>query len=214
MKKIALLLGLLASMNAHGQKWEIGGNSGILIDAHGNKLFPPKGGTKNVVSSTSGIRILRNIGRMQAGMAIDIMTLDGGTADARLSLLYYVGQYYAGTVYSYNGDPDARLKTAAPAVPVQLFANLTFPMYKLTPYGGISFGYVYCHRPASPITNDYAALNYGGRNIALQVGATYKIMKKLGINAEVKANDMKLHMTYGSFARYSLSMMAGLRYRF
>lgn len=110
MKQVFLSVAMLCCLPATAQKWEAGINSGILIDAHGNKFFPKSGGIKNTIAFTYGAKFMRTIHQFQLGAAVDVTTLDGGSVGNHIANLYYMqGSYGGGTIYTYNGNTSDRL---------------------------------------------------------------------------------------------------------
>lgn len=222
MKNLFLLLLTLCSVTTFAQRgdvrdnvyrWEAGTNSGVLLDAHSNKFISAANSyQKNRVSFTSGIYAARNIKQWQFGLSIDVMVLDAESVGDYLFWLSYTDPF-ASVNFNIDRDYNKRLKVAAPAIPIQLFVNRRLTKTKLSPYVGISAGYVFCHRPAIDVDVPVPATNYSGIAFGIHVGASYKIGSRFAVTTELRDHNMRLYLN-GPFMRYALSATAGLKYYF
>lgn len=222
MKKLFLSLLTLCSVTTFAQRgdarnisyrWEVGFNTGVLLDAHGNKFISDGDSyQKNRFSFMSGIYVARNVKQWQLGLSIDFMSLDAESLGDYLYFLSFTDPN-ASINFNVNRDYDMRLKLAAPAIPIQLFVNRKLSHTRLSPYVGISAGYIFCHRPALDIDVKYPAKIFSGIVFGAHVGASYKVSDRMALTTELSDRNMRLYLN-GPFMRYALSATVGLKYYF
>ena len=214
MKFILSCLLALSGINVYAQKWEIGLNGGMLLDAHSNKIIRNENTNKNILSPILSLKGAYNTKHWQLGAGVDYMQLDGGTVGQYMDYLLYLGTYNL-TLSSYAVDQNQRMHFAAPAIPIYAFVNRKLTQTRVAPFVGASLGYLTCFRPAGPVPGvPDPAFTFHGLLFSLQAGANYKLSRHFGINAEIKATNMRFEMNGNTFHRYMAALTTGAHYTF
>ena len=212
MKRVFTALLLLLTMPAWAQKWEAGFNVGLLKGIGVNKWLPPSISFYGPATATYNFRIARNWHQWQFGASVDIITLNGGeTVGPLLDQLYFDGVI---SLSAYNSYDHSQQAISINAFPVEVFANRKLRKKGIVPYVGASLGYVFAHMPALDLPAGYGhdAESYNGKTLGLQVGASYKASRRIGVNAEVKLHDMILNIYGDNSGLHSITATAGIRY--
>ncbi len=133
-----------------------------------------------------------------------------------LSYKYRGNGFYVLNGYSVESFYEYRTaKLGYPAIPLKLFADYKVSLKHEEIYGGFSAGYVMKSQNIN-LSNaellQYISSIYGnGYTIGIQLGGTYFLNQRIGLNAELQGNYMSF--LNGSNRLFEFPATLGIRYR-
>ena len=204
-----LLLALLGTI-AHAQNFELGANAGAtkgnsLSDFHSSPIIEEEVGRirqSDEIAPYLSLKGIYNIKKWQVGVTV---------AYSETKIDYFIP---GGNLSDYNA------KRVESFFPVQVSLAHKFVFHHIEAYGGLSTGYMFTGSGIfglSKSNSDHNTFRYnyiGG----IQIGATYFITKKIGINIELAGNYIHINTDepdtqYSSNHFFTMVTCLGIRYK-
>jgi hypothetical protein len=209
---IFLILLLLVTTSSFGQ-FEIGLNGGVNYNTVPtfSEGYPIaiNAASPSALSGALTLQVMYNYKKWKFGVEADRLNLSFKCA---LNHFYFIDSQLV-EITSAN---KVTATLGNPAVPLKVFAERKFAFRKLELYAGISAGYVFlskCYLP-QPEYSSYLPPNKGhGITMGLRIGATHFFTKRIGINGELSADYMNLHVYSGVYKVFTFPATLGIRYK-
>lgn len=220
MKRTLLFLVLVfISISGFGQRFEIGVNGGIALNAPPMRnfkdqyFFNPKRYPSDV-TLTGGMNIGYNINsKWQMGVSVGVMKLSYSDKG------YMSNSPYMGPVPPYG---KFEYVVANPAIPINVYIDRKWRLRKLQTYVGITGGYVllqYSERLASDFIDfihyrNNGTVNLNGYDLGLQAGSAYSISKHFLLTAQLSGLNIFLEKTQLGNDLFAFTATVGAKYCF
>jgi len=203
------LFAFSGTIAAFGQNFQIGLNGGIGYNTApgiiSESSIAPVSQKHSDVSSLAAIKAMLDHNKWQYGIQAANMQLSYKAHEN--------GVFMPGTGYPIS---TTSVFISKEAIPVKLFVNRKIAFQHLETYAGISAGYVLakdCQDPAALAEEYYNHVNGNGFSAGLQIGGTYFITKRIGVNAEIGGDYMAITIGAATYKLYEFPATVGIRYR-
>jgi hypothetical protein len=210
MIRTIIVILICTAATASAQRFEIGLNGGIGLNTIPMSLPSYSFNSDRKTTPASAVSLFKlayNCKRWKFGL------------EAEYTNLSY--QYKAQEFYYINGQlvesfgPYKTVKLGNPAIPVKLFADYKISWKHKEVYGGVSAGYVSLSNMVSVPPAEWSQVlqpNTGyGFVVGVQLGGTYFMTQRIGINAELQGCYMSL--LHESNKLFEFPATIGIRYR-
>ena len=201
-----MMLSCFISSITFAQEWEIAMNGGAVINTvpqiNGKKPTAVRG--CYLGSGFAGsLKLMYRNSNWSAGVAIDVLPLSY--------------QYLSGTTPLTNESQKTTINIAQPAIPVKLLANRMLAAGRMEPYIGVSAGMLFAKcvpgmkEPANTLSS---TATYGlGYTAGLQMGNTFYLSNKVGINGTFSFDYIYLKTGNIQYSLFAFPINFGLRYK-
>jgi hypothetical protein len=217
MKRTLLFFVLVfISISGFGQRFEIGVNGGIALNAPPMRnfkdqyFFNPKRYPSDV-TLTGGMNIGYNINsKWQMGVSVGVMKLS-----------YKDKGYVSNSPYTPEFPPYYKMEfvVANPAIPINVYIDRKWRLRKLQTYAGITGGYVLLqHSERLPsdfiLFPNHRTENLNGYDLGLQAGSAYSISKHFALTAQLSCLNIFLEKTQLGNDLFAFTATVGAKYCF